>query len=216
MGGLVARVAVGSGAIHPSWIDSMIYIGSPLKGAPVAFRAAYDRMTLPFINEFTRLLRWRNTALFIQHLYACFRTFPSLYQLMPHEGHPYIGYTASELWNPLSDDVVPREFRSAAHECQSMLAVGSRTLVAAQTRVLSICTHVNATHPTDLFYRVEEVTGEHPAYRILETLGTTVQGDGTVPRESAATGTTYHVQNVDHAYLCNNKHVADILKTIMG
>ena len=52
LGGLVVKSAVAKGLIHPSRIDRIVYIGSPLYGAPAAFRSMYSEVTLPlFLNS---------------------------------------------------------------------------------------------------------------------------------------------------------------------
>src|SRR5262249_38059372 len=51
MGGLVARVALVDGHIHPDNVRTLVHIGTPLRGSASAFRSLH-REALPFLYDF--------------------------------------------------------------------------------------------------------------------------------------------------------------------
>ena len=215
MGGLVVRVAIGLGLVHPGWLDRLVHVGSPLRGAPVAFRAAYDKLTLPLINELHTLIRWKNASLFTEHMHSCFQGFYSIYQLMPPAEHSYVGYAPDLLWNPLAQRAVPKSFRDAAFECHRLLEKASAVLASAQTPVFTIHTNIHTGHQTDLYYQVRVRRGAGTDYELVEVTGRTKFGDGTVPESSATDGRALGVQNVDHAYMCDDPKVVAVLVPVL-
>jgi hypothetical protein len=220
MGGLLVRIALGLNLIEPTWVDRIIHVGSPLKGAPIAFRTAYERSTLPLLNELFTLFHWKNGVLFKKNLLACFKSFPSLYQLMPPLEVRYLYYSPSLITSPLEDKVIPDFCRHLTEEAHEWLIDCERVMVTHKMKVFTIYTAVNVNAQTDLMYRVKVVGHPDPGYLIEEVIGRTVEGDGTVPAQSAIgsalVAQSRSVLNVQHAYLCNSASVVEILATILS
>jgi hypothetical protein len=70
-----------------------------------------------------------------------------------------------------------------------------------------------------MIYRVQTLGPPDSGYQVEEVMGTTMEGDGTVPKNSASghgkSVLEKSVLNVEHAYMCNSSEVADILSTII-
>jgi hypothetical protein len=220
MGGLVVRIALALKLINPTWVDRIIHVGSPLKGAAVAFRTAYERSTLPMLREILGLVHKKNAVLFRKNLLRCFKSFPSLYQLMPPKEIKFLYYSPSVLMSPLDEDFLPPFCRALTEEAHQKLIEAESFIVTHKIKVFTIYTAVNVKNPTDLMYQVSSIASPEPGYLIDEIVGSTVEGDGTVSARSAcgsepgALGKS--VTNVAHAYLCNSKKVVEVLATILN
>jgi hypothetical protein len=216
MGGLVVEAAVGRGVIDPERIDHVIYVGSPLEGAPSAFGAMYVDGNLPHLREIVWLLqRRRNSALFFSMLMDCVRTFPSLYQLMPPPPHEFLFERDGSAFNPFDpphDSCIPERFRDDAASAREAVLEGRRRLDEANILRHAIFVDHHH-HPTPHSFRVAP-RGPSGGFDVLETL-TTQFGDGTVCRDSAVTPSASPVANVDHAAMPNDIRVARILKTVL-
>jgi hypothetical protein len=220
MGGFVVRLALALKHLHPSWVDRIIHIGAPLKGAPVAFRVAYDSCTLPFFNELFMLFHLKNANLFKEVLLDCFRSFPSLYELMPPIEVRYLYYSPSVIKNPLEEDFLPKTYRELAERTHQSLIESERVIIHHKIKVFTIYTAVSIKKQTELMYRVESIASPTPGYQVIELIGKTSEGDGTVSAQSAcgsgpgAIGNS--VLNVPHADLCNSASVADLLRILLS
>jgi hypothetical protein len=220
MGGLVVRIALSLGAIDPSNIDRIIHIGSPLRGAPQAFSAAYRRGSLPLLQGLVNLIQWRNKDAFFSHLLETFRTFPSVFQLMPPRGYPFLYYSISRRESPLAEAYIPQALQKLANQAHNELAKAQELLITKNLKVFTICTKVHSQKETELEYRVQPQPAPAEGYIIEETIGKTDRGDGTVPFESAqgiqGFEETKPILNVDHLDLCNSQQVVALLPTILG
>jgi hypothetical protein len=220
MGGVVVRIALALKLINPTWVDRIIHIGSPLKGAAVTFRVAYERSTLPLLAEILKFAHRKNSALFTRNLLRCFKSFPSLYQLLPPLDVKYLHYSPSVLRNPLEEEFLPAFCRELTEETHRRLVEAEIFIIAHKIKVFTIYTAVNLQNRTDIMYRIRTVGEPEPGYLIEEVIGSTVQGDGTVSAQSASDSEPgalgKSVTNVDHAYLCNSKKVVEILATILN
>lgn len=217
MGGVLVRVGLGAGILDPTFFDRIIYIGSPLKGSPAAFRAAYDRIDLPFFREVFRMFKWRNYSLFKTNLLECMRTFPALYYLFPSKEIDYIFYSVSSRSNPLREQAMHPHHKHIADRAQDLLQKGLAVIQKSGIREYAICTSVNSNCLTDLEYRAVPL-GNGRGYNIEETVGQTVKGDGTVPFDSARDdilAQIISVVNVDHAAMGNDDAVSKALLTLM-
>ena len=219
MGGLLIRIAIGMDLIHPTWIDRIIHIGSPLEGAPVSFRVAFDRTSLPLLNELLRLFHWKNYALFKNNLLHCIRSFPSIYELFPRKELKYIWYSQSAISNPLEENYLSPFCRYLAETAHSLLAEAERRIVTNKTKTFCIYTAIHESKPTEIMYRIQALGPPDPGYEIEEVMLTTPHGDGTVPKDSASgaglSALGKSVLNVEHALLCNSASVSEILSTIL-
>lgn len=220
MGGLLVRVAIGKSLIKSQNIDRIIHIGSPLQGAPAAFRSLYGKELLPWLSELTTLFKWKNADLFFEHLLDNVRTFPSLYQLLPPKGHsPYLYYSAGQRGNPLSEPYIPLEYQRYANDAHAMLEKAEQVIIENKVKCFTIYTETHNQEKTDVEYRVRPLAPPATGYQIMEAIGRTAWGDGTVPFESACGSLPSckqnPVKNVTHAFMCNNNKVVDLLHGIL-
>ena len=217
MGGIVALLAIGQGLLHPTRIDRIVFIGSPLRGAPSAFSSAYESVQLPLFREIFGLFHWNNLTLFYKNLLESIRTFPSIYSLFPSEEIPYLYYGPSSRSNPLREEAMPLKEREICLETHRTIANGVRLLELEEVAAHTVYTEVNSHRKTDLEFRVRP-GGPGYGYAIIETISLTSLGDGTVPSDSAC-GPPYFkrqtVNNVDHAFLCNDEKVVECLTTLI-
>jgi hypothetical protein len=219
MGGVLIRIAIGAGALDPALVDRIIYIGSPLKGSPAAFRSAYGRIDLPFFQDIFHLFHWKNYPKFQANLLESIRTFPSVYYLLPPREIDYLFYTLTSRSNPLREDAMGDEHKDIAERAHQ-LSRSAREIIHKQViPEYAIYTSVNSARLTDLEYRVVPL-GHGCGYDIKETVGQTMQGDGTVPCDSARddlpTDAQMTVTNVDHALMCNHQAVVACLNTLIS
>jgi hypothetical protein len=216
MGGLVVRFLLESGLIDPSRIDRIIHIGTPLRGAPIAFRTAYETQGFPLFREIFGLLRRKNKAAFEQHLLECIRTFPSLYHLLPTEEIPYLYHSQSSRSNPLRETFMPDELLKIATDCHERLKRSAEMIKDNKIKTAYIYTEVHSSRETEKEYDVKPFA-EQQGYIIRSVYASDVYGDGTVPAYSARgeSSARESVINVDHMLMCNNKKVVDCLNTLL-
>lgn len=220
MGGLVLRIALALGVLDSSRVGKIVHIGSPLEGAPVAFRSAYKSGSLPLLQELSHLFRGtKNAPRFFEHLLDNVRTFDSIYQLMPPVGHDYLFYTPTHKSNPLAEEFMPQNKRALADQAHGLLREAKRMISDGGIEAFTIYGewHQDA---TDLEYRVQQLGAPNPGYEITQSHGVTHDGDGTVPKWSAAGNSTSCKQNllmnVAHATMCNNRKVVRLLSGILA
>lgn len=217
MGGLLVKLSLGAGALHPSWVDTLTFIGTPFRGSPAAFRSVYGSIGLPFFGEIFAVIKRRNRAAFLHHLLECIQSFPSIYSLFPPEDVLYLYYSSSSRSNPLLEGVMPEELAQIARETHDLVKTATAIVEQQSIRSYTVYTAVNATKRTELEYRVTPLVREQ-AYQVQETVATTMLGDGTVPAESAR-GVSFKakslsVTNIAHDVMCNATAVVDCLDAL--
>jgi hypothetical protein len=219
MGGLLIRVAIGLNLIDPTWIDRIIHIGTPLEGAPVSFRVAFDRTSLPLLNELLHIFHWKNYALFKSNLLHCIRSFPSIYELFPRKELKYIWYSQNAIRNPLEEEYLTPFCRYLAETTHGFLIEAESKIAANKIKVICIYTTIHECKPTEIMYRVQALGPPDLGYKVEEVMLSTVHGDGTVPKDSACganlSALGKSVFNVEHALLCNSASVVEIMSTIL-
>lgn len=219
MGSLVARIAIALNAILPDQIDRIIHIGAPLQGAPSAFGSAYGEDILPMLHDLTKFVHGKNAAAFFRFLRENIQTFPSIYQLMPPRSSAYLYYSQNNRVNPLNEGCIPPEYRNYASDAHDKLVEAERIITNNALKVFTIYTETHSEQKTHTEYRVEGL-GPSRGYNIIEILGRTNYGDGTVQEESAkgskASCKANPVLNVTHTYMCNESKVVDLLPGLMG
>lgn len=217
MGGLVVRIALALGAIDPSKVDRIVHIGTPLQGAPSAFRSAYESGSLPFLRELSHLFRGKNAPRFFGHLLDNVRTFDSIYQLMPPVDHDYMFYTPTHRANPLAEELVPSAKRELAEQAHELLREAEKTISDRGIESITIYAKYSQ-NTTDIEYSVQQLGAPNRGYEIIEVRGTN-DGDGTVPKWSAAGNSSSQQQplmHVDHATMCNNHKVVGLLSGVLA
>ena len=216
MGGLVLRTAVGERVLHPSWIDRIFYIGSPLRGSPEAFNKLYGKdLPLPYIKTIFQLIAWKNKQQFINELRKALRTFPSVYQLLPQSDWAYIHESPFRDCNPLKEDVINRSNQEYARQVHEAATRGKTVLEQENVNWFAICVTSHSKRPTDVFYQTRACQDE---YEIISVLNAIDEGDGVVPLYSASDCYTSSpprlaVVGVDHGKLCDADSVVALLRT---
>jgi hypothetical protein len=221
MGGLVVRAALGTGAISPTSVDRIVHIGSPLEGAPDAFYAAYKGCRLPFLKAHA-WIRGKNTAQFWDALRGSIQTFPSVYQLMPFPGNDFLSCLPSSRFNPMDPmrtSYLPRHHVQSARDFHALMDDANTVIRDHSIDVFTIVTSSHNHDRTDVAYLVREIAGPVAGYEILDVIGTTSLGDGTVLADSArgdpSTSVAMPVVNVAHRKMCNSKDVAAVLPAVL-
>ena len=222
MGGLLVRAAIGVGALPPDRIDRIVHIGSPLEGAPDAFYAAYAGKRLPMLRDISDMIHGRNSYLFWDLLKATVQTFPSVYEVMPFPDNKFLAYTPSRQFNPFDADppsyidpiylIRARAFHQVMQDAETIIAEDKIIVYTLSTQSHSQCL-------TDVGYRVKAVAAPFVGYEVLEVMGRTTSGDGTVLADSARgnplTCKNVPVVNVKHSAMCNDKKVVRVLASVV-
>jgi hypothetical protein len=158
-------------------------------------------------------------VVFFNHLLECIRSFPSIYSLFPPNEILYLYYSPSSRSNPLLEDVIPPEYAERARRTHTLLNEATKCIMQHSIRSYALYTAVNANRRTDLEYRVTPMPGQQ-AYQIQETVSSTMQGDGTVPADSARGNTppfvAMTVTNVSHDVMCNSPEVIKCLDALFA
>jgi hypothetical protein len=220
MGGLVARIAVGNKLLHPSWINQIIHVGSPLDGSPAAFRTAFDHNGLPYLNYLIAVCRYKNRASYLRVLQECFQSFPSLYQLFPPHDIDFLYYGPRKpRANPFNEDVIDDEFKQYALDAHGSLRNANQIFNDNKTSINLIYTDSLSSRRTELEYAVEVVDAPRRRYIVRGAHAATDRGDGTVPsysaRESRGDVKKCPVIDIEHAYMCNHRDIAALLDGII-
>jgi Lecithin:cholesterol acyltransferase len=213
MGGLLLRVAIGAGRLHLSQIDRIVHYAPPLLGAPVAFRSLVEKASLPYLNEIVGFTRLMNRDKFVSLVYEAFRTFPSLYELLPPSHVTYVRDHRYHIVNPLSGGTLNSQLTSHAVNTHAILAKADQDLYQAGIQVFTIYSQFNSAHKTDMEYRVQPLGPPSNSYQINESWDS-LYGDGTVLAESASSSiasTSLKVADVDHAYMADTQLAVNFL-----
>jgi hypothetical protein len=203
--------------LHPTWIGALVFIGTPHKGSPSAFRSVYGSLGLPLFQDVFACVRGRNRAVFLSHMLECIRTFPSIYSLFPPDDVLYLYYSVTSRSNPLAEVFMPREHVEIAKRTHRLVNDAVSLISQNRIRSYALYTAVNSDRDTDLEYRVTPLPSEQ-AYRIDETIARTMHGDGTVPADSAKGRippfAKITVTNVAHDVMCNSPKVVECLSAL--
>jgi pimeloyl-ACP methyl ester carboxylesterase len=218
MGGLVARIAVARGLIHPRWIDRLLHIGSPLYGAQSAFGSLFGAEDiLPLISLLVSARRLKNRDRFLQFLQTCIRSCPSIYELLPRRQIPYLrpwvdrgsSPITNRLTNPLNENYIDPALVAYAVNAHALLDKACTTLSRAKIPSFTIYTHSHPSLKTEIEFFAQAQQG---GYRVVEVTGLTSFGDGTVPSDSARGDMEYDrpipVYGVKHAAMCKDWSVS--------
>jgi len=215
MGGLLLRATIGTKRLDPGWLDRIIFIGSPLRGSPEAFRSFYQGVDLPLLEGLYRVARPLNYREFRRIVSNAFAKFPSLAQLFVPETIDYLRYSAFDRSNPLKETTLPTSMIQAAADAHAAFKVSDAILKQAGTTIFKIFTDSGCS--TEVEYEVESVLRPSPAYHFKKT-DRDPAGDGTVPAFSASYLTTQlsqeqksPVRKVVHSKMCNNEKVAELI-----
>jgi hypothetical protein len=210
MGGLVIRAAIGMHFLHPSWIGKILHLAPPLRGSPAAFRCVVDQTTLPALNEFLRLVHLRNYRQFKRVVYDVFRSFPSIYELMPPQSVNFLYANSGQPMNMGSVTQLDQRLVAAAQTTHKYIAAAELILMNAGIPVSVIYTSLNNNDKTDFGYRFDS-----QAFSIEEVY-VSQNGDGTVHSDSATSSISAFnrpVFDLAHMKFPNTQSVVDLYPT---
>lgn len=222
MGGLVARIALMDGHIHPANVQRLVHIAPPLMGSASALRSLFSSGALPFLDTFVAFCHTRkNGSLALENLRRVMATFPSIYQLLPPltDKFLYVGAGVSSYMNPLEagQSVIPALLQAEAHAVHTKLFRATMQLPHWGIPVHTIYSK-NGSVTTDEQYRVFV---EPDRYEILSPIPyREALGDGTVTARScsydgADSADLREVVGENHPYMCQSENVLQVLKTLM-
>ena len=210
MGGLVLRTAIGMKILHPSWIGKIIHLAPPLQGSAAAFRCIVDRTTLPMLNEFLHLTHLRNFVSFKNMVFDVFRTFPSIYELMPPDNVQFLHNGSGQKLNPSAIPQIDSALFANARMTHRYIALADIILEQSNVHVEVVYTALNNGSETDFGYRYNQRTSS-----IDETIISHF-GDGTVLSTSAASSlfaSNRAIEDLAHMKFPNSRHVVDLYPT---
>lgn len=213
MGGLLFRVGFALGLIHPSHIERVVHMAPPLLGAPVAFRSLVEKTTLPLLNEYVRFMRFQNKLRFTNLMYKCFRTFPSMYELLPPKSIAFIHNRTFHWDSPFNQNQFSQQLMANAVKTHQLLNDAESLLARANVRVFTIFSEFNTRKTTDRGYLVETVGTD--SYNILDKYPASL-GDGTVLSDSARASLLSQqlpIHDIEHASMPNSKHAVKLLRS---
>ena len=220
MGSHVVRVALGSGELHPSWIDRLIHVAPALKGMPLMFRVLYKAPTLPLLETFFWLRYLPNGGEYHRVLLAAIRTFPAAFQVLPPPPLHYIRTQGGPLFNPLRRRCIPAAMRDRASQAHRLLDAASGMIGRARLPAFSVYTdpYLELGKQTEIQYDARP-SGRRPncRYEIDKVLRRTTSGDSLVPASSASPAETRStkVRNADHNVMCDHPKVVEAVKAFL-
>jgi hypothetical protein len=210
MGGLVLRTAIGMRILHPSWLGKILHLAPPLQGSAAAFRCVVDRTTLPMLNEFLHLVHLRNFLSFKNMVFDVFRTFPSIYELMPPDNVQFLHAPSGKQISPGSVSQVDSTLFTAAKQTHKYIALADSILASSAVRVEVIFTALNNGSETDFGYRY------NPRSSSIEETYVSHFGDGTVHSSSAGSSLAANnrpIEDLAHMKFPNSRNVVDLYPT---
>jgi len=216
MGGLVAAIALRKGYVNPANVYCLITIGSPLAGAPAAFRGLYDVGYLPGLEFVERAINWRlNRRKCYQILLEAFQSFYSSYQLLPPGD--FVELYGVGTVNPLSCNSIPADKRQAALEVHQLLN-GIESFLQGYPHLKYLLIYSTNPNSTEVTYYATEnhvsKTFENVRDRDWD------EGDGTVPAKSASLNNSgpcgYPVTGAKHMSMCNDHRIIQAVKNYLA
>lgn len=219
MGGLVVAIAMRRGYINPENVYRYVTIGSPLTGAPAAFRGLYDLGYLPGMEWMEFAFNWRwNRIKSRTILLESLQSFASSYQLFPPLAEDFVELAGGGTINPLARSVIPLDKRQAAQAAHLMLD-GLETFLKKSPQLEYLFIYGDDKDNTDYRFKARE-NAKSEAYEGVICRNKT-DGDGTVPIESATlknrrANYRYPVLGASHMSMCNNPKVITAVKNFLA
>ncbi len=230
MGSLVTAVSLMEGYIHPKNVRRLVSVGAPFLGAPASFQAAYSTGYLPFMKW---VERWMNKGMNRRArrdaILQALQSFPSTFQLLPHQAHSLVKIRGAGWVHPLSGNILQTNMKGLVQQTHNLMLNYEHFLKTSNV----IYHFIYGTSPQRYFGFVSDETpnqfkasygsagsGFSATYTKVKTDGWTV-GDGTVPVDSATIHDTSDlttrtgIPGVKHAYMCNNSIVVDKIKQLL-
>ena len=233
MGSIVAALSLMKGHIQPRKVRRIISIGAPFLGAPVAFQALYTTGYLPFMKWIEKWVnKGGNRRARRDAILEALQSFPSTFQLMPHQAHPLVRIRGAGWVHPLSGNIMSSTLKSLVLQTHSFLQNYENFLKTNQisyhfiygTSPQRFVTRLLGSDNTPNQFKASygpARSGFSSTYTKVKTVGSTV-GDGTVPVDSAAIHDTSDlttrtgIPGVKHAYMCNDNTIVDKIKQLLA
>jgi pimeloyl-ACP methyl ester carboxylesterase len=219
MGGLVAAIAMKRGYINPENVYRYVTIGSPLAGAPAAFRGLYDLGYLPGMEWMERAINWRwNRITSRRILLESLQSFASSYQLLPPQAEDFVELAGGGTINPLARPVIPLDKRQAAQAAHHLLA-GLETFLQKFPGLEYLFIYGDHQSNTDYRFRARENAVDEVYEGV--TCRNKTDGDGTVPVDSAALKKRrahfrHPVAGAAHMSMCNDTRIIQAVKSFLA
>lgn len=219
MGGLVAAIAMRRGYINPENVCRYVTIGSPLTGAPAAFRGLYDLGYLPGMEWMEFAFNWRwNRVKSRTILLESLQSFASSFQLFPHAAEDFVELAGVGTVNPLTRTVIPLDKRQAAQSAHLLLN-GLETFLKKFSQLEYLFIYGDNVGNTDYRFTARE----NAKLEMYEGVGrrNMTDGDGTVPVESATlknrrANFRHPILGARHMSMCNNPKVISAVKNFLA
>jgi hypothetical protein len=171
---------------------------------------------LPWLSDLLATRHFKNRDHFLSLLQQCVRTCPSVYELLPRKHIPYLHYSIVRRTNPLNESHIDPRFQRYATDAHALLDQARTMLTQANIPSFTIYTSLHPSLKTDIEFRVKL---QHDGYQVIEVTGVTVQGDGTVPAESARgddiLDKSSPVYASRHATMCRDTNVAAVVQSVL-
>jgi len=219
MGGLVAAIAMRRMFVNPDNVYRFIAIGSPLIGAPAAFRGLYDLGYLPGMDWMERAINWRwNRITSRRILMESLQSFPSTYQLLPPAAEDFVELAGGGTINPLNRSVIPADKRNAAQAAHSDLS-GFEAFLQTYSHLEYLFIFGDHQNNTDYRFRATENTADEIYEGVICRNKT--DGDGTVPVMSATlknrrANFRHPVAGAGHMSMCNHPKIIKKVKDLLA
>jgi len=219
MGGLVASIALRRTFINPENVYRFVLIGSPLIGAPAAFRGLYDLGYIPGMEWMESAINWRwNRITSRRILMESLQSFPSAYQLLPPATEDFVELAGGGTINPLNRPVIPVDKKNAAKAAHSDLK-GFEAFLKKFSQLEYLL--IFGDHQNNTAYRF--MARENVAKEIYEgvTCRNKTDGDGTVPVTSATLNDRrahfrHPVAGASHMSMCNDPRIIQAVKGFLA
>ena len=213
MGGLVICVALADGILNPGWIDQVFFVGTPFKGAPKAFGQLFGKVDLPGLKFWTRLRSPRNSNLLLRMFHDAVKEFSSAYELLPHKEWSYLECNDEPgLGNALFGRGIEQKWQELALNTHEKVIRGARILRSGRIPIHVAFSGLYTKNRTEIQYRAS--FNQNQRYTVNKILKRTKEGDGTVPRSSAAAFPNAKKRElrefvfIEHMLLCNNSRIS--------
>ena len=232
MGSLVAALSLMEGYVEPKNVRRLISVGAPFLGAPASFQAAFTTGYLPFMTWVEKWMnKGKNKRARRDAILEALQSFPSTFQLMPHQSHPLVKIRGAGWVHPLSGNILSTATKSSVLQTHASLQNYEAFLktnnikyhfiygTSPQRYLGSFFSSDNTPNQFKASYGSAR-SGFSSTYTKVKTVSSTV-GDGTVPVDSAAihntsdSATRTGIPGVKHAYMCNNAIIVDRIKQLL-
>jgi Lecithin:cholesterol acyltransferase. len=221
MGGIIALLAANRKIINPKNIEAIILIGSPLSGAPSAFRSMYEKVNLPVIDAVIGLWWGKNAGLAMNSLSKALHSFPSIYSLFPPKDEHFVWIESKKkVEHPFKHKIFDAVMVKKASQIHREIRMAMDNSKIAGNKLFLI--YGTGLKTDELLFVHKTGDPNHPYHFALPYSKETIEGDRTVTMYSATfkgrlqnAQLSFPVVGTVHSNMCNDRKVIDIIKTIV-